>query len=202
MQTEISYQENGAVAPYPLCGPKFWANVRKGPDCWEWTGYKNQHGYGRAMTTVARGIAKLMAVHRLSYEHHVGPIPDGKVVMHSCDNRACVNPAHLILGTQSDNLQDMRAKDRQWVNDRAADMDLTVLAVLAEANMRLEWVRPRHIGAQSGPVLKRLSNAGFIARKPLSQQKKITHYAYRISPAGAKLLRMNGLSLHLPKPLL
>jgi hypothetical protein len=80
--------------------------------CWQWTGYKNHLGYGRANVTLERGKAKLMAVHRLAWMHHCGPVPAGQVVMHICDNPACINPAHLQLGTQADNLADMRAKGR------------------------------------------------------------------------------------------
>lgn len=55
-----------------------------------------------------RGLA-----HRISYTMHFGPVPAGMVVMHSCDNPPCVNPAHLTIGTQADNLADMTAKGRR-----------------------------------------------------------------------------------------
>lgn len=72
--------------------------------CWEWAGNRNQHGYGRLDTTYA---------HRLSWEFHHGPIPDGLVVMHACDNPPCVNPWHLRLGTQVENMRDMARKGRR-----------------------------------------------------------------------------------------
>jgi len=81
--------------------------------CWLWTGSKNQLGYGMIQRRNKEvGILNLSA-HRASYEHHKGPIPDGMKVCHTCDVRHCVNPAHLWLGTQADNMQDMQDKGRQ-----------------------------------------------------------------------------------------
>jgi hypothetical protein len=92
---------------------RFWAKVNKqGPNgCWIWIGSCNDAGYGAVQ--IYRG--KYYA-HRLSYEWHCGEISNGFVVMHRCDTPACVNPSHLCLGTQAENMQDKISKGRQrWV---------------------------------------------------------------------------------------
>jgi hypothetical protein len=78
--------------------------------CWPWTATKNNKGYG--MMADKTGI-KMRLAHRISWELVYGPIPEGLLVLHHCDNPGCVNPAHLFLGTQQDNMQDMARKERQ-----------------------------------------------------------------------------------------
>lgn len=80
--------------------------------CWIWQGTKIKAGYGVIERRVdGKRVTKL--AHRISYEHHVGPIPDGMKACHTCDTPSCINPAHLWLGTQADNMMDMQAKGRQ-----------------------------------------------------------------------------------------
>ena len=85
--------------------------------CWIWTGARNPRGYGK-MCIGPRASVKYIDAHRLSYMLHIGEIPDGHVVMHTCDNPSCVNPAHLKLGTQKDNLADRDAKGRRSFRQR------------------------------------------------------------------------------------
>jgi hypothetical protein len=89
---------------------RFWRQVRKTNNCWFWTGSPNGKGYG-SINLGGRNKNTVFA-HRFSYEIHKGPIPEGLVVMHSCDNPACVNPDHLSVGTHKDNTQDMVRKGR------------------------------------------------------------------------------------------
>lgn len=76
-------------------------------DCWEFQGGKNNIGYG-----MIRDDKKMRTTHRVSYEEHIGPIPIGLVVMHSCDNPICCNPNHLSVGTHQQNTDDMIRKNR------------------------------------------------------------------------------------------
>jgi hypothetical protein len=83
-------------------------------ECIEYAGYVNKDGYGR----LRAGGDKILA-HRLSYEHNVGEIPEGLLVLHKCDNPSCVNPDHLFLGTDKDNHDDAIAKGRIDPSKRA-----------------------------------------------------------------------------------
>jgi hypothetical protein len=85
----------------------FLDRVVKTSGCWEWIGSKNKTGY--AQLSVNRKTEKAS---RVSYEMFNGPIPKGNYACHTCDNRGCVNPEHLFLGTQKDNMRDMVAKGR------------------------------------------------------------------------------------------
>lgn len=84
-------------------------------DCWEWTGAKYSNGYGHIHV---RNPNRHLLAHRFSYELFNGEIPAGLCVLHRCDNRGCVSPHHLFLGTHSDNIQDCLSKGRFNAYDR------------------------------------------------------------------------------------
>lgn len=114
------------VPERPNAVERFWAKVNKqGPvpahrpelgPCWVWTGtVPKQPGYGRFNTGIKlAGRWVIVNVHRYSWELHHGPVPAGLWVLHRCDNRPCVRPDHLFLGTATDNNRDMVAKGRHW----------------------------------------------------------------------------------------
>lgn len=93
--------------------PRFHTKYTKADGCWLWQAGKFRRGYGMVnLGRFANGKQHTEYAHRVAYVLAKGDIPDGQVVMHSCDVVGCVNPAHLTLGTQADNLRDCREKGR------------------------------------------------------------------------------------------
>lgn len=93
--------------------------------CWVWLGAKTPKGYGNI-----RYNKKYLKAHRASYQAFTGEIPKGMVVMHSCDNPSCVNPAHLSIGSNQDNDDDKVRKLRQTFGESHPNAKLTNDAVL------------------------------------------------------------------------
>ncbi len=87
---------------------RFWKNVKKSEGCWEWTG--TICGVVNKKYGVIRDNYKQKKAHRVSYELHKGAIPNGKIIRHICDNKLCVNPDHLEIGSVSDNNKDKIGK--------------------------------------------------------------------------------------------
>ncbi len=104
-----------AVRHHPPIEERFWNKTdKRGPDeCWPWKGSTNEWGYGQFYQDQER-----IKAHRWSYKNFVGPIPEGKLVRHTCDNPRCVNHAHLIVGTSQDNSNDAVERGRMSKGDR------------------------------------------------------------------------------------
>jgi HNH endonuclease len=97
--------------------------------CWLWLGSIMSNGYGKFHKGGVSGRKKDLA-HRVSYELHIGPVSDDVLVLHRCDVRSCVNPAHLFLGSGMDNMRDMHSKGR------GARGEISNLAKLSLADVR------------------------------------------------------------------
>lgn len=104
---EPTIEVAGEYFPLDDIGARFWLKVKQTEGCWLWLGAKNPDGYG-----VFRIRNRGTSAHRIAYALKVGHIPPEVSVLHSCDNRSCVRPDHLFLGTQLDNINDMMKKGR------------------------------------------------------------------------------------------
>lgn len=87
---------------------RFWAKVWKSDGCWEWQGYRTPTGYGKF-----RYNGHSRRAHRVAWELTHGTIPEGRHVLHDCDNPSCVRPDHLHLGDQASNMGEMFARGRR-----------------------------------------------------------------------------------------
>lgn len=99
--------------------------------CWEWLGGKNDTRYGAFNVSLEDSEKQtkpwsMNYAHRVSYRIYNGPIPEGEVVRHTCDNRGCVRPDHLIAGSHGDNMQDMKDRGRSCQAVRHGATKLTI----------------------------------------------------------------------------
>ena len=118
---------------------RFWDKVKKTKDCWNWIAGKDSDRYG---VFNALGMTK---AHRVSWVLHNGDIPKGDFydttcVLHHCDNPSCVNPAHLFLGTQADNMKDMASKGRSVVPmKKGTDMNFNAKLSMEQIRIARYW---------------------------------------------------------------
>lgn len=131
----------------------FFTKIKIAPDgCHLWTGAKIPRGYGRYSPLGRRG--KRYYAHRFAWEIANGrAVPDGAVVCHRCDNPSCVNPSHLFVGTQADNMKDMARKGRSTKGEASGRAKLTrsqVSEILSSVTASRE-IAP-HYGVSAGHI--------------------------------------------------
>jgi hypothetical protein len=158
--------------PKPLEG-RFWPKVDTTGDCWIWTGVRDGYGYGRIWRgdfVLDGGTTKEVRAHRVAWSLVNGAVPAGLDVCHRCDNPPCCNPAHLFLGTRSENMLDAGVKSRfahstpQWKRAKALELHDLGLPQREIA---------RALGTTQGSVWNWLTAAGRTGprRRKLDQQR-------------------------------
>lgn len=130
---------------------RLWEKIAKGgpDDCWLWAAGRDRKNYGVVNAGGKHG--KTMKAHRAAYIDAVGPIPAGLQVLHRCDNPPCCNPSHLWVGTNKDNIADMKNKGRDKgafsFGEKHMNSKLTAADVLA---IRASPESERKIGRRYG----------------------------------------------------
>ncbi len=132
---------------------RFLAKVKKTSKCWEWTSCFYSTGYGDFWL-----VGYHLGAHQASYLIYKGDIPKGDFVCHTCDNRACVNPAHLFLGTHVANMADMVSKNRQVKGESVQGARLTEANVLEILELRGKGMFVRDLAEKFSVHLKTIEH--------------------------------------------
>lgn len=132
---------------------RFWEKVTKTSTCWLWNGALLPNGYGQ-FGAQAIGMRGSALAHRVAYYLANKTLPPGLCVLHTCDNRRCVNPSHLVLGTNQDNTDDMMQKGRDRVKgERHKNHKLTETQVAAiKADSRFQRTIAKEYGVSQALV--------------------------------------------------
>ncbi len=140
---------------------RFWSFVWKPTKdgCWLWRSSISHSGYGLFSRRLEGSrTSSVIGAHRFSWMLHYGDIPEHLQVLHSCDVRACVNPKHLYLGSQADNLVDMVEKSRSLYGERNSQVKLTENDVLEIRRLRRKThLTQREIAEMFGVSQTRIS---------------------------------------------
>lgn len=147
---------------------KFRVNPQNG--CWEWTTTFFSNGYALFYWGVINGKEVTRKGSRVAWELYRGPIPDDLHVLHTCDNKKCVNPDHLFLGTHQDNMDDKRHKGRQHTGEQLYNFkrtqELTARVVkLRSQGMKISQIR-QELGIGNTTVHRCLESAGYPRQIP------------------------------------
>jgi hypothetical protein len=151
---------------------RFWPKVNKTETCWLWTASSHEFGYGVIGCPDRPG--RTLRAHRVSYEFAHGPIPEGLQVLHKCDVPACVNPDHLFLGKDQDNVSDMIAKGRFGANGNGCGE--------GSPNSKLTWGEVCEIRsmAEAGKTHKSIADIYEVSRPTISNIVKSKTWKKRI----------------------
>ena len=146
---------------------RFWEKVKRAGDneCWNWLGAKSL-GYGK-LGVKGRSV---LATH-ISYEAHIGPIPDGMYILHHCDNPSCVNPKHLYPGTAADNIRDCLERGRFRCRDSEGEKNV-------RAKLTADQVREIRVEIEAGDVYPSIAAKFGVSRDTICNIKTRKTWAH------------------------